>query len=671
MKLSESEFFYREIKRIRRVEEELARIYPTDKIQSPIHLSIGQEAVSVGVCHHLDKKDIVFGTYRSHGLFLAKGGNLAAMIAELFGKSTGCSKGKGGSMHLVDVDAGIMGTSAIVGTLLPQAAGFAYALQSQKKSGLVVCFFGDGATEEGVFHETLNFAALKKLPVLFVCENNLYAVHSHQKDRQALSNIADRAGIYGIPFEKLEGQDVFSVSEKAKQALQFIRSGAGPYFLECMTYRFREHVGPREDFDLGYRSSEEGDEWKKRDPLFLISQKVSEEFKRKIDSEIESEIQCAVRFAEKSPFPKAEDLDTDLFIENKKEIYTSLTPQNSSRRISYAQAIYEATFQEMKQDPSVMVMGIGVDDFKGTYGTTLDLQKVFGPSRAFDTPLAEEGMTGIAIGAALGGMRPIHVHIRMDFLMLAMNQLVNMAAKISLMSGGNLSVHLVVRVVIGRSWGQGAQHSQALHALLMHIPGLRVVAPATPFDAKGLLIQSIRDPNPVIFVEHRLLHSVMGEVPESSYVIPFGQARILEKGSDITLVGISWMAQECLRARKLLLEHGIHAEVIDPVSLSPLDLITIMDSAKKTKNLLVVDTSWTFCGAGAEILAGLAEQGFASEIKMKRMGYAPTNCPTSQPLESLFYPDAGKIVDVVHQMLETQSQKSCDTLDEVIIPRGL
>lgn len=310
------------------------------------------------------------------------------------------------------------------------------------------------------------------------------------------------------------------------------------------------------------------------------------------------------------------------------------------RLLTCAEALREATEQEMARDPSVLVMGQGVDDFRGIYGTTKGLLERFGPERVFDTPLAEDGMTGVAIGAAMAGLRPIQVHIRMDFLLLCMNQLINIAAKSSYMFGGAVSVPLVVRCVIGRSWGQGAQHSQGLHALFMHVPGLKVVAPSTPYDAKGLLIEAIRDDNPVIFVEHRMVHALKGHVPPESYTVPFGRARVLEEGTDITLVGISHMAVECLRAARCLAQRGIRAEVIDPVSLSPLDLETILASVHKTGRLLVVDTAWTLCGASAEILAQVAErmQG-ESPIKMARMGYAPVPCPTTRVLEDLFYPN--------------------------------
>lgn len=322
-----------------------------------------------------------------------------------------------------------------------------------------------------------------------------------------------------------------------------------------------------------------------------------------------------------------------------------------SRSLSYGEALKEATAQEMRRDPSVIVLGMGVSDFQGIYGTTRDLADEFGGERVFDTPISEEGMTGVAIGAALGGLRPIHVHIRMDFLMLAMNQIVNIAAKSRYMYGGAVSVPIVVRAIIGRSWGQGAQHSQGLHALFMHVPGLRVVAPTTPYDAKGCLISAIRDADPVIFVEHRMLHSVNGTVPQTLYEAPIGKARVLARGQDVTLVGISYMAVECLRARAMLAESGIDAEVVDPVWLSPLDMDTIIDSARKTGRLLVVDSGWTNCGASAEILARAAERLQGESPRMQRLGFAPVTCPTTKSLENLFYPDARRIAESAHLLV--------------------
>ncbi|TAN40167.1 MAG: alpha-ketoacid dehydrogenase subunit beta [Nitrospirae bacterium] len=321
------------------------------------------------------------------------------------------------------------------------------------------------------------------------------------------------------------------------------------------------------------------------------------------------------------------------------------------RTLSYSEALREALEQEMAADPTVVLFGLGVDDPKAILGTTKGLLERFGQERVFDTPLAEDGMTGAAIGMALAGLRPVHVHIRMDFLLLAMNQIINMAAKMHYMFGGDLYAPLVIRSMIGKSWGQGPQHSQSIYPLFMNVPGLKIVAPTTPYDAKGCMVQAIRDNNPVLYIEHRHLYYQKGYVPDHLYTVPFGKARVLNPGDDITLVGVSQMAVECLRAARHLEEIGIKAEVIDPVSLYPLDIETISASAVRTGHLIIVDNSWMTCGAGSEILAVLAERGLLKKIDVRRMGFAHTACPTTPTLEAHFYPDAGKIAVSAHDML--------------------
>ena len=299
---------YKSIYRIRTIEEKIALIYPTDQIKSPVHLSIGQEAVTVGACAALVETDIVFGTYRGHSLYLAKGGDLNGMMAELYGKSTGVAGGKGGSMHLIDTSRGVMGMSAVVATTIPQAAGYAYAFKLRKQKNIVVSFFGDGATEEGVFHETLNFAALKKLPMIFVCENNQYAVLSHQSERQSSSNITERASVYGMHSEKIDQNDAQAIYEKINWARnQIVEKGEGPIFFECMTERYREHVGPNERDDIKTRSAEIND------PLEQLSKLVSYDFKEGVSKEVDLELNEAIDFADKSSFPSNDTLYQDVY----------------------------------------------------------------------------------------------------------------------------------------------------------------------------------------------------------------------------------------------------------------------------------------------------------------------------------------------------------------------
>ncbi len=312
----QSERLYRSLYRIRRVEEEVARIYPADKIKSPVHLSIGQEAISVGICEALAPHDVVFGTYRGHALYLAKGGDLKAMIAELYGKATGCTKGKGGSMHLIDAGHGMMGTSAVVGTTIANAVGYAYGLHYRRQDAIVASFLGDGATEEGVFAESLNFAVLKRLPILFVCENNQYAIHTHQSRRQGTPAICARARAYGLPAERIDGNDFLHLCERAKEVVSRIRAGEGPWFFEILTYRWKEHVGPNEDYHLGYRTEEEAAPWIAGDPVRRLGAAIGPSARARLEIEVEEEITAAFAFAEASPFPQPKDLFSGVFKED-------------------------------------------------------------------------------------------------------------------------------------------------------------------------------------------------------------------------------------------------------------------------------------------------------------------------------------------------------------------
>lgn len=332
---------------------------------------------------------------------------------------------------------------------------------------------------------------------------------------------------------------------------------------------------------------------------------------------------------------------------------TSSTPEGNrtaGRLLRYVDALREAVAQEMARDGRVFVFGLDVDDHRAIQGSTRGLLEEFGPERVFTTPLSEDAMTGVAIGAAMAGMRPIHVHIRMDFLMLCMNQLVNIAAKAHAMYGGTVRVPMVVRSMVGKSWGQGAQHSQALHSLFMHVPGLKVVAPSNAHDVKGCMIAAVRDDNPVVFMEHRLLYPTEAYVPEDLYEVAPGKARVVAPGDDVTVVGISHMVLEALRARELVAEAGISAEVVDPIWLSPLDIDTIVASARRTRRLLVADNGWTACGASAEIVAQVVERA-GVPVAVRRVGFAPTACPPSPVLEERFYPNPATVASAIHALV--------------------
>lgn len=324
--------------------------------------------------------------------------------------------------------------------------------------------------------------------------------------------------------------------------------------------------------------------------------------------------------------------------------------------MTYADAIRQALEDAMAADPSVVILGQAVDDPKPTYGTTAGLTEKFGQGRAFNTPLSEEGMTGVAVGMALAGLRPVLTHIRMDFLVLGMNQLVNVASKVRWMYGGRLTCPLVIRGIIGKSWGQGPQHSQGLYPLFCHIPGLRVATPWQPDCAYVALRQALRLDEPTIFVEHRLLHRLEGPMELASLAKDADDLKVMSHSvawpdAQVTLMGISWMAEECLRAAHLLAEAGIYAEVVSPVWLSPLEDGAIRDSVRRTGRLVAVDCAWVMGGIGSEIVARFSEEGILPAGQMRRLGFAPTACPTSPALEASYYPTPRTIAKAAMALL--------------------
>jgi acetoin:2,6-dichlorophenolindophenol oxidoreductase subunit beta len=323
------------------------------------------------------------------------------------------------------------------------------------------------------------------------------------------------------------------------------------------------------------------------------------------------------------------------------------------RKISYCEALNEAMRQEMARDPRVFTYGIGVPDHKRIFGSTAGLVEEFGLERCFDTPLSEDAMTGFGLGAAINGLRPIHVHARVDFMLLAMNQLANMVSSYHYATGGRLRVPMVIRVIIGRGWGQSFQHSKTIYSMFAHIPGIKVAMPTTPYDVKGMMIEAIRDDNPVIFIEHRWLYYAVDEVPEEPYTVPIGKGNILRKGSDLSVIATSWMNVEALRAADVLMEkHGVSLEVVDPRTIAPLDEKTLVASVAKTGRCLVADYDWLHCGFGAEVAARISKECFGSlKCPVERIGFAFAPCPSSRPLENCYYPDAVTIIRTAEQML--------------------
>ena len=323
------------------------------------------------------------------------------------------------------------------------------------------------------------------------------------------------------------------------------------------------------------------------------------------------------------------------------------------RPLTFREALHESHYQLLKGDEDIILFGEGVDDAGGVFGSTKGLQEEFGEVRVFDTPLAENGLTGFAIGMALRGLRPILVHMRVDFLLLTMDQIVNHAAKAHYMFGGKSKVPLVIRAIIGRGWGSAAQHSQTFHSMFAHVPGLKVLMPSTPYDAKGMLMSAAYDDNPVIFIEHRHLYEHVGHVPAEEYRVEIGKAAVKREGGDVTIIGVSNMTFEALRAADILLESGIEAEVIDLRSIRPIDFKTIIKSVKKTGRLVIAEPGWRSCSVASEISATVAEEALGYlKAPTRRIHFADTPTPCSPVLEEAYYTGREDIVSAVEGMFQ-------------------
>ena len=612
-----------------------------------IHLSIGQEAVAVGVCFALRSDDYIATTHRGHGHMLAKGADLDGMMMEIMAKADGLCGGKGGSMHVTEAAVGAIGANGIVGSSPLIAAGAAHSAVRRGTDQVAVAFMGDGATNQGMFHEALNFASVFDLPAVFVIENNLYGEFTPIERHCNVEHLAERAAAYGIPGETVDGNDVWAVYEAAKRALERARCGQGPTLLECLTYRWHGHM---EGDVVPYRTKKEIDGWKKKCPIkrwtdVLADVKALTKANAKKMGEVaRHDVESAFDRALSASEPSPDTLATDVFAPDPSSLYAPSPVINTDREISCSQALLEALAEEMERDERVYLLGEDVAT-GGYMAVTVGLVEQFGTDRIVDTPISEYAIVGSAVGAAMTGMRPVAEILFSDFITTCMDPLVNNAAKLRYMSGGQYKMPLVMRTPGGAGLGMAAQHSQSLEALLTGVPGLIIAAPATPYDAKGMLKAAIRSNNPVLFFENKLLYTVTGPVPQQDYVVPLGRADVKRLGTDVTIVSIGAVLGRVLDAAQSLLAQGIEAEVVDVRTLVPLDLATVVRSVVKTGRLVTVEEGALCHGFGSEIVARVTEvAGRALRSNPKRVAAIDVPIPYNTALENMVVPDADKIV---------------------------
>jgi 2-oxoisovalerate dehydrogenase E1 component len=643
---------------IRRCEEQLARAHQKGLVHGACHTYVGQEAIAAGVIAHLRPDDVVFSTHRGHGHALAKGVAPRQLFAELFGRATGCSQGRGGSMHLFSPEVGLMGTSGIVGPCILQAAGAGYSFKLTKTDQVAIAFFGDGAVNNGAFHEGLNMAGIWKLPVLFVCENNQFATEVPFAYASASPGVAARGATYGMPGVEVDGNDVLAVHEAAAEAVQRARNGAGPTLLECRTYRTRPHAEGMGDYT--YRTREEVETWKERCPILSLRGSLEDEGLvaaaelSAIEAEIAAAVEDAQRFAEASPWPEAASATRFVYDEppgTEPTLDGSFKPDGAMHEISFMQATLEALGEEMARDPRIFVMGEGIGNRGGNFRTTAGLFDRYGPVRLCDTPICERGFVGLSCGAAMTGTRPVIDFMFADFLLDGVGEIVNQIAKIAYMSSGRLKMPVVLRGCIGIGHSAATHHSGNYYAMFAQFPGLRVVVPSNPRDARGLLKHALRGNDPVLFLEHREILAFKGPVPVGDEVIGFGKAAIVREGTDVSVVALAWMVHQTLKACEDLASEGISVELIDPRTVAPLDIDTIAGSVARTGRLLIVDESFAPCGIGAEIAAQLADRGFDDlDAPIRRLNGAWTPTPYSPPLEAAVVPTPASIAQAIRDL---------------------
>jgi len=670
MKKKEKEQYrgmYKDMLRIRVFEETVSDLFAQDKIRGTTHLYIGQEAVAVGACAAINPEDYITSTHRGHGHCIAKGATLDRMMAELFGKIDGYCKGKGGSLHIADLHAGNLGANGIVGGGIPIATGSGLTSAYTQSGKVTVCFFGDGAANTGAFHEAVNLASVWKLPVIFVCENNLYAMSTPVREAFSIQDIAERGESYGMPGVSVDGMDVLAVKEAVQQAAERARKGQGPTLVECKTYRY---LGHSKNDPRAYRTKEEEKEWKERDAIkqfrsWLIENKAASEKEiQQIEEEVEREAEEAVEFAEKSPYPPLEEITKDVYVE---EDFTEIERKKGTQVVDsqsdyssgamnetlYRDALNQALREELSRDKNVVLIGEDIGLYGGAYGVTRGLWQEFGNERVRNTPISEAAIIGACVGSAITGLRPVGELMYVDFAGLSMDQIYNQGAKIRYMFGGKARVPMVVRTEGGCGRSSGAHHAQSMEAWFMHVPGLKVVMPATPFDAKGLLKSAVRDDNPVVFIEHKMLYNTKGPVPEEEYLIPLGKADVKREGSDLTIIAYSRMLLVALEAAEKLASEGIHAEIVDPRTLLPLDMDTLCTSVAKTHRVIIVSEACKTAGPGAEIATRISEEAFDElDAPIVRLGAADAPVPCSRYLEDNSIPQAEDVVNAAKKLLE-------------------
>jgi 2-oxoisovalerate dehydrogenase E1 component len=624
-------------------------------IAGSLHLCAGQEAIPAGAMAALQPQDSVVATYRGHGWALA--GRLGAeeVLAEICHRATGVNGGRAGSALITAPWAGFIGENSIVGAGGPIACGVALAAQRRKTGAVVLVSFGDGATSQGALHESLVFAAAYDLPVIFLCENNGWSELTASAEIIKVDRLAKRAGGYGMPGVTIDGTDPTAVRDTIAQAAERARSGGGPSFVECRVARLWGHYN--RDIEH-YRSKQDKAAAATQDPILILGQRLQqsgiadEAALSECQTEVEREIAAleARVLAAASPDPASARLHVVAATMDMPQ--RNSAPPVAAAEASYIGAVNEALRRILAEDERSLLYGEDVGRAGGIFGASRNLQREFGEARVFDTPIAEAAILGSAVGAALAGLRPVVEIMWADFLLVALDQIINQAANIRYVTQGRASLPMVIRTQQGTTPGSCAQHSQSLEALLFHIPGIRLGLPATPQDAYDMLRLAAASEDPVILIEGRGLYQRRAEVDFDKVPEPMGTARLARAGSDLAIITWGTAVPEVMEAADQAAASGIEAAVLDLRWLSPLDEAAIASVvARCGGRVLIVHEANRTGGVGAEIAARITEGNRNAVVR--RLGAPDIRMPASPVLQAALLPKAGAILSAIQALVES------------------
>lgn len=645
---------YREMRVIRAFEEKCLELSAAGFFPGSVHTSTGQEAIPVGVRAAIRPGDRILPTYRGHGWAIAAGVPLVGLLAEITQRDGGINGGRGGSAYLTSPEHGLFGENSIVGAGVPIGGGVALASLHQGTDRIAVVSLGDGAMSQGSVHEGMVFAAAYGLPVIYVIENNGWSEMTETSSLLKISDLARRAGAYGIPSRVVDGCDPLAVAGAVGVAAEHARSGIGPYLLECKTVRLQGHYNR----DIEHYRPKQDIEWARaNEPLVrmrahLESLGVAAAEIDAIDSEVEESIGAVADevLTMGEPHPRTAG----------HHIYAPSAPPTGPRtdgaatELTYQRAVNRALDAELASRPEVLVYGEDVGFAGGIFGVTRGLQRAHGAARVFDTPISESAILGSAVGAAMEGMRPVVEIMWADFLLVAFDQLVNQAANVRYITQSTLTAPLVVRTQQGATAGSCAQHDQSLEALIAHIPGLRVGLPATPGDAYAMTRAAVADPDPVVLIEARELYQTKGDVFLDAQPETIGGARFHRRGGDLAIITWGAVLHRVLEAADALLADGIDVAVLDLRWLNPLDDAAISQAVKLGGGrLLVVHEANETGGFGAEIVARAQDAHFADLAgPIRRLGTADSRLPAAGALQAALVPTAASIADAARSIVK-------------------